>query len=458
MSNPLLRKPPSLPIEASNRYESLGLHENPFPYDPSLVLGSDDPRLNGEIYNELLHEDKAKDFERLLILGPGRKNPRSITFLMDFATRRGRGIGKTAFLKHQRDRIMQDLGEKASGGTSVIFAAHVTPTTSPSCRKFWEFCRTITEALCEQYIIAHAIWRLRALSGKISDSVLQQMGTPEEWGNTIGNDRWLEANGVNVLFELTPTIERKLKEAGVREDFAHDLAETGANPSLQAKLRSRFTDYRWRKDGGRLVFHDLVNFFEAAEFNRGLLLIDEVEKIVYHQNVQERRAFVESLRYYVMDGNCANAQRRFFGILLTIHGLIQEILLSHWKAAGLDRLAPLAEPDAQQSTIYFEPLNKTMAIPLVTEYLDYFRISPSQRGTIDPFTEAAVVEALVKSGGVPGPTLQLLYRVVEKAAETGVTTIDKSLVEAVYAAQPRLEASEIEAAASFPLTQVRLTD
>ncbi|MCI0611832.1 hypothetical protein L0244_02475 [bacterium] len=434
------------------------MHENPFPYSPSLVPRSENPRLNGTIYNEQLHEGKAKDFERLLIPGPGRNNPQAIAFLMDFASRRGRGIGKTAFLNHQREEIMKDLGDRASGGTSVMFAAHVIATTSPPCRKFWEFCRTIAETLCEQNIIAQAVWRLRALSGKIPDSTLQQTGNAEEWSNTIGNDGWLANNGVNVLFDLNPSVERKLKDAGVREDLAHDLAEVGATPSLQVRLLERFTDYRWRRDGGRLVFHDLVNCFKAAEFSRGLLLIDEVEKIVYHQNVQERRAFVESLRYYVMDGNCANARYRFFGILLTIHPSIQEILLSHWKDAGLDRLAPLTEPDTQQSTIYFEPLNNSMAIPLITEYLDYFRIAPAQRGTIQPFSEDAVVEALVKSGGVPGPMLQLLHRVIERAIEIGKASINKSFVEVVHAELPREEASEIDNVEHLPSVQVKLTD
>jgi hypothetical protein len=43
------------------------------------------------------------------------------------------------------------------------------------------------------------------------------------------------------------------------------------------------------------------------------LLIDEVEKIVPYQNLLERRSFVESLRYFLFDGNCAAAKRRFFG-------------------------------------------------------------------------------------------------------------------------------------------------
>lgn len=353
---------------------------------------------------------------------------------------------------------MKDLGEEASAGCAVLFAVYVVPSASPPCRKFSEFCRLIASAMCEQGIIAQAIWRLRALSGSIPQEVLDQIGGPESWENTIGNDDWLRKKGVDLLFGVERVVREHLRRSGITEELADILAAHGPSAS---QFRTYFlapqTDSFWRKDGGEFVFGDLVKLFTAAQFNRGLLLVDEVEKIVYHQNVQERRAFVDSLRFYMLDQS-QNARSRFYGMLLTIHPGIQDILLPHWSAAGLDRLAPLNEPDAKESTLYFGPLTVPMAMPLVKVYLDHFRLNEADKGKIDPFTREAVIEALVKSGGVPGKTLSLLNRVVEEAVESGAAIIGKEVVDAVYQASERVAAAEVQVSPALPPSPIKLTE
>lgn len=455
MSDPFRKAQPL--EQVSNQYEILGLRDNPFPREPSLQPGSSDPRANGEIYSEELHGDEQATLEKLLIPSPSQSNPLSIAFLMDHTTRRGRGIGKSAFLKHQRDRIMSDFGEESSHGRAVMCAVHVIPPPPlPGCRKFWEFCRTIVEALIEQDIIASAIWRLRAFSNVIPDSVLGEVGRITDLAESIGNNKWLEKREIDVQFSLNRTVGDILRSVGVRDELAKILAYTPNSIDLRSRVSSSFSDYFWRKDGGRFVFDDLVKLFMAAQFTRCLLFIDEVEKMAYHQNMTERRAFVESLRYYLFDADFANSRNHFYGILLTIHPGVQELLSPHWKVAGLDGISPITQPEAQETTVYFGPLDRKMAIPLVKVYLDYYRISKDSRAGIEPFTEDAVIEALVKAGGVPRPMLRLLYRVVERAAELKVTKIDKKLIEEVYSTPERLEAEAIEEEETLPAPKVDL--
>lgn len=459
MGSILFRKPGVIGTAATDRYESLGFSENPFPQEPSLVPNSPDPRLNGTIYCMELHAPNRSQFEDLLIPTSSGKPVKSVAFLMDHATRRGRGIGKSAFLKHQQDSIMKDLGEEASRGTSVLFAVYVVPTANPPCRKFWEFSRCLFEAMCDQGIIAKAVWRLRGLSGKIPEEVMNKIEASNAWEETIGNNDWLEREGVSVLFHLNHAVKEALLSAGIPEAQASVLSEWGSSPDeLRRRWLPGLTDSFWRKEGASLVFDSLVRMFKAAMFTRGLLLVDELEKVVYHQNVLERRAFVDSLRYYLLDGTCENARQRFFGLLLTIHPGIQEILLSHWNAAGLDRLAPLNQPDAQQCTLYFGPLDGPMSLPLVTAYLDHFRINASEKSKIEPFTKDAVIEALVCSGGVPGRTLNLLHRVVEDAANRKLSRIDKDVVITVASASEKTEAKEVEEKTLLPEAKVELTD
>lgn len=457
MVNPLLRKAQMPQPEDSTRYRSLGLRSNPFPIDPGLKPDSGDPRSDGTIYNDILHKDSQADLQRLLIGMPGTSTAHSLVFLMDYATKRGRGIGKSAFLHHQCERVMSDFGERASEGRGVLLACHVIPP--PDCRKFWQFCRAITECLVNHQVVALALWRLRALSGVIPSNVLEEIGDASEWPTTIGDSKWLESRGVDVLFRLNKAVEGTLVSNGVPSEWAKEMvlsSDTRAPELVGPFLRS--SDFFWRKEGPSVVFGHLVNLFRAAEFTRGLLLVDEFEKVVYPQNTQERRLFVDSLRYYMFDVDVANARSRFWGVLLTIHPGIQEILLPYWKAAGLDRFSPLAGPDAGQATVYFGPLSGSQAVPLVVVYLDHYRLDVSKKGTLEPFTQEAVVEALVQSGGVPGPTLRLLHRVVEQAADLGKSKIDKDLIEVVRRTPERLEASEISDESGTSETRVRLTE
>jgi hypothetical protein len=314
------------------------------------------------------------------------------------------------------------------------------------------------ETLNDQKIISLALWRLRGLHGQLPQDALDEIGGVEQWEDTIGNDKWLSEHGTN-QWEINKRTKDKLVEAGIPEEIADALAYHGAASSeTRARWLPTLKDSFWRRSGPAMVFDWLVRLFRAAEFTRGILLIDELEKIVIHQNILERRSFVESLRYYLIDGNCQNARDKFYGVLLTIHPIIQELLLAHWHSAGLDRLAPLNEPEAKQCTLYFPPLDKRMSLPLVAVYLDYYRQNEKEMGTIRPFDEDAVVEALIRSGSVPGKTLNLLHRVVEKSADQAATHIDRRLVDQVATASEAILADEKEEVVSLPGASTKLTE
>jgi hypothetical protein len=416
------------------------LGDNPFPHQPSLNPESDDPRVNGAIYCEELHLDKTKDFRDLLIPTEARRQTRSIAFLMDSASRKGRGIGKSAFLKHQQRELMKDLGDTASDGAAVLFALYLAPAPYPPCRKFWEFSKLAVKAMLDQHVISLAICRMRALSGSIPQDVLEEGEAAGDLQSSVGDSRWLQDRHIRAG-DLSDWVLRRLLSGGVSQELAMLLAHAGySSAELQKQWFSKLGDGFWKTDGGFLLFDGLVRVFEAAEFTKGILLVDEVEQIVMPQNLLERRAFADSLRYYLIDGNCQNARIQFYGLLLTIHPLIQELLLPHWQAAGLDRLAPLNEPDARRCTVYFPHLTEEKAVPLVEVYLERYRRADSDQRGIKPFTKDAVVAALLKSNGLPGRTLSLLHHVVERASARSLREIDRPIVEEVATAAGPSEA------------------
>lgn len=454
---PLLRKSQPLPAEQSP-YRRFCLTDNPFPSSPTITPESSDPRVNGDIYCEDLRLEAQARFERLLIPGKDGVTPRSLALLMDYATRRGRGIGKTAFLNHQRRRIMADLGYQLTGGAYVVMGALVIPEAGGRTRKFWQFIRLIAQALNSGNCIATAIWRLRAFSDVIPSNVLERI-EPNSLAGTLGDDRWLREQGIAVEFELYRAVEAQLVRAGVRQDIASVLAQRGHDPKALEQYFFRLSDHRWRTDGPALVFNDLVCLFRAADVNRIVLLVDEVEKIVVPQNSIERRAFVDDLRRFFIDGPYESVFTRMYGLLLTIHPYIQEIWQPHWKAAGLDRVCPIGGSAAQEFTVYFYPLKADeAAVQLVQTYLDYFRDDPGERGSLHPFDKDAVITAMDLEDGLPGPMLTLLRLALEKAITDDWTNIDSERIRAIYEMKAPDEPVEELGGSVLPAPQVNLLE
>ncbi|HQX50176.1 MAG TPA: hypothetical protein PLR25_09720 [Planctomycetaceae bacterium] len=351
---------------------------------------------------------------------------------MDHASARGRGIGKTAFLSRRQNDIAKDLGASASESQEVVFALHVVPPVTPPLRKFWELARHICDRMVEAKVFLQAMCRMRAQFPDLPEGVIDKAGEPEQWPDTIGSDAWLRDFGFDTPHELSSYLLRRLRGAGVREELASKLAHFGTSvEKLRKWMIEECSDNWWRVDGGKLLFDDVVKVLREAGFTRGLLLVDEVEKIILPQNSTERRNFVEALRYFLIDGTCESAKRSFYGVVLTIHPGIQSLLLQHWKTAGLDRSAPLHDPDVKQNEISFGPLKAEDANKLILEYLNYFRLNDSKE-ELRPFTNAAIQAALVRSKHVPGPMLNLLHNVIEGAIEDNVTSIDEEFVKQVY--------------------------
>lgn len=450
--NSILRKASKMDFSDAKResYNIYSLTNNPFPDTPSLIINNEDKRKNGTIYNASLHENQRSSFDKFFF--PKEVDPKTLVFLMDHATKRGRGIGKTVFLSKQVERIMKDLGGEITGGKEIVFAVHITPMTSPACRKFWQFSKMILEALNERDILSIGVCRLRVFTELIPQDITNEINSVSDLISSIGDDEYLEKHGVDI-WKLNANVKRMLLNAGVREDFAHNISKYGYSPDkFEQNVLHPFTDFKWRQDGGKVLFEDFTNFFIAAGFNRGLILVDELEKIIPGQNLQERRTFVESIRYFFIDGDVTNSRKRFFNMLLTIHPGIQELLLPHWNSAGLDRLAPVNEPDAQRNTIYFPPLRVEDAKPLVVEYLKNFRTENYQKEDLFPFDSDSISETLIKSGAVPGKMLTLLNEIIEKAVTEKVDMITKAFVDKTYmqkgAFEEKPERDETETPAS----------
>ncbi len=427
MSNKFRIAKESTQIKKPNPYERFQFRQNPFPKSPGIIIGSADYRENGSIYCHQLVEDEEKQFEKLLIPKPSKPETNRIAFLMDFTTRRGRGIGKTAFLNYEKNRIMKDFGGELSESDHVIFASYILPIPGGHYNHFWKISRLIIKQLVDQNIINEAICRLKAFSGLIPQNVLDEVG--DDLVETLGQDSWLQEKKVSTG-NLNHAIKSILEKLNIDAELTDILAFGGNGNLVLTRYMDNQSDAYWRKNGDRILFSDLIRIFLKAGFTKGIILFDELEKVFPPLNRMERRTFIDNLRHFFIDGDFENTKYSFYSVLFTIHPYLQELMVPHWEAAGMDRFASIGGGNsAHENTIYFRPVAERFAIPLAQAYINASRLENTGTDTLFPFTEPVLQEALKISNSVPGFYLKLLHTLIEKAIEENVTEITMAMVQ-----------------------------
>lgn len=440
---------PSVKEEPENKYSFLGFKQNPFPVNPAVKPFSDDERENGSIYLTRLRADEIRQFKDIVI-----NRPNKISLLMDYAAFRGRGIGKTAFLNYKKNQINVDLGSSISNNEKVLYSLYICPGGEKKERKFWQLARLIYEAALNENLILIAFCRMRVILGKLDEKILREV-TIANLNTTIGNDKWLYDRGVDVQ-ELDILMNRKFKENGLDISIDNKNLYGNSFELFRDSLCNDFSDLFWRRSGIDLVFNTLVKILKEAAFSNCIILFDEAEKIIVSQNFNERREFCESLRFYFIDGSNVNSTYSFFKILITIHPYSQELLQTHWGAAGLERFSQLGTDEARDNTIFFQPLNNDSEIAkdLATIYLDKARIN-GESSDITPFTVDALHVALNRSEGIPGKYLKILYNAFEKAVNENWEKITAKEIESVWKSVSKIELSK-DISEPLPETKFRL--
>ncbi|QQT27635.1 hypothetical protein [Sphingobacterium spiritivorum] len=418
----------------NNRYKKYYLTRNPFPIKPGIQILSSDDRENGEIYLPELRTKETSQFESLVIPKAEGKPTRCISLLMDNATRQGRGIGKSSFLYYQFRRINKDWGEDITKDSEVMFATYCAPNSSESYRRFYSLSRLIINNLIEQNVLSIAVCRLRIMTSFLDERIYDEV-TETNLLETVGDYSWLKNKyndlGMTYLSEhdLQMAVKRTLEKLDIKNPKLVDrLSRFGYNATdLSKYFTSEISESEWRSSGNTLLFDDIVTILKASGFTKGIILCDELEKIIVPLSAQERRAFCEELRYWFLDGTNENAKVSFFNILLVIHPYLQEILNPYWSSSGLERFTSLGGELTHTSTILFEPITVEQAIPLAKEYLKKSREAGyNADDSLFPFTEESLTLASNKCSNIPGKFLALLHNAIEDGVEKDVEHIEES--------------------------------
>ncbi|MCP4150075.1 MAG: hypothetical protein GY757_20175 [bacterium] len=309
---------------------------------------------------------------------------------------------------------MKDFGEELSGGEEIMFSSYIAPIVGESYYHFWKLSRLFIQKFIHQDIISATVCRLRAFSGELPAELLETVG--DDLQSTVGNDDWLKKNGIDVG-TLNHKVKIDLDKLNINPDLSESLAFFGYRNSLFLKYFNSLSDAFWRKEGNNFLFNDLVKVFLYAGFSKGILLFDELEHVFPTLNRRDRRIFTDAIRYYFIDGDNENSRKSFFQLLLVVHPYLQELMIPHWDATGLERFAALAGEAAQNYTIYFKPIAEKFAVPLALAYLDNSRIDNKGASSLYPFNEKILLEALQRTGKVPGKYLSFLHQIMKEAVE-----------------------------------------
>lgn len=329
MANNLLRKP-QISNEVKNKYADMGFTQNPFPVEPTVKPESDDERTNGSIFLEEIRRDEIDEFKKILIDGNNK-----LCVMMDYAAYRGRGIGKSAYLNYLKRHINEDFGYALTDGNAVLYAIYVAPTADDSNRSLSQITRYAYDFMQKDGIYFKIYCRLRAMSGYLDDLLQTDENITLE---NIAADDWLREKGVDVD-SMNKSIKSTVRNIGF--DVEDSLFPNFDYEDFERTVCPTFNDFQWKKDGGNFFFNKIERLFKAAYFTNCIMLLDEAEKLIQHQNFNDRRTFCENVRNYFIDGNSSNALDGFYKMLITLHPNSQELLMPHWSAAGLDRICSL---------------------------------------------------------------------------------------------------------------------
>jgi len=435
MSKLLSRPSQTLLPDAKARYENLGFTDNPFPAQPAVDKDSQDPRINGDIYEiEIRRKELQKINNNFLKVPQSNPNHLRLGYIID-TSYIGRGNGKSAFLINLHEQIGKDYCFDISSHANKCFSLYIAPEPGGRCKTFPLLMDLIFSTMISSEIldVCLATIRLEALN-KVNSAKFQEIIQRDDADiiKFLNNPKWYEENAIQMsdIVAAAYTIPN-LSELG--ENFPLFLGKNTLSPELSTV--DDFKEYYKtfiKKPSDKLdfIFSKLVYFFESAGFNGAYILIDNFERIPDFQSGRQKKDFASELRTCFFDGFYRNAKIGFYNVFLVLHAGVPGLISEAWSESGLDNRAPINPKTESNHIVLFEKLSKEHAILLIRKYLDEYRIKKSVVNKLLPFTEEAISYISQLSEYNASKILKFAYELIEKLVESSDSEIiDKAFVE-----------------------------
>lgn len=427
-----------IPIRGSGHsqspYEKLGLKDLPFPVTPVADPYNTDPRRNGAIYAEEPVRPSIEKFERLLIRPNDFQNRVRLAYLWSRGDQEtGRGMGKTALLRYFRQRINQDWGHTEFDGRFAALVVYVSFPSQVDRYYMEQLALSALVDICRGGVLdaSRAALRLYHLTDEQAEQALTNADGSQDFANLL-NDDVLRANGVKPE-DLNQQVVERLIEEGVHTNSAKALATSGFEDYLKSFRRDHSLEPFYVPRETKILalsrgflFNDIVHYLRAAGFEGGYLFVDDIENLVDQMTRKHRLEFAKEFALCTVRPGYANTAHNFFSCVLTTHQQASVGLSAAWGEAGLAGIARLDPNDPNSVELPLPSIDQAREI--IVAHLDHYRTDSEKKGSIEPFTEEGM-SALLKNRQHPRILLSTAARVVSRAAEEDVASIDAEYVE-----------------------------
>lgn len=414
-------------------YAKLGLKDLPFP----MVAISDpynaDPRRNGAIYAEAPVQAHIQKFEDLLIKPNDFRNRARLAYLWSRGDQEsGRGMGKTALLRYFRHRINQDWGRTEFGGRFSAVVIYVSFQNQVDRRYMEQLALSALVDICKCGVLdaSRAVLRLKQLTEQQVREIVTNADGSQDPSNLL-RDEILQSNGVEPS-SIDSAVTARLHNCGVQlqsaealsrgqfENYLRSFRRDGSLVPLFVPRDTKILDY-----SRKFLFDDIVLYLKEAGFQGGYLFVDDIENLV---DKMARRYVLEFAKDFALGAfrpAFAAGNHDFFSCVLTTHQQSASKLAAAWGESGLAGIARLDPGDPNSVELPLPSANEAREI--IIAHLDYYRVNPADNGTANPFTEDGM-QALLKNSQHPRILLGTAARVVSKAAQAGVASLDAAFV------------------------------
>lgn len=430
--NKFIRKPETKPSEIRDLFSRFNLKENPFPYNPFIEPESEDPKRNGEIFDERIRYKELEKFKTNFLEQPIDGDHNRVGYLME-SSFTGRGNGKSAFLVNIQNSINADFGATVSKNINKSFSIYFKAKASGQNAKFWQVSQEIIKELASKKIFEDCLITLRYKvleeNGWLKQ-IEKEMIEESDYYNLLNNS-WLMEKNINF-----PIFNSKLRQKLIDVGISMELATLFANKSSEAS-KSILEKYifekqePWKKkELNRFLFDELCRFFIMSDFNGCYILLDEFEKIADFQKPVERIEFAYELRQNILESSLQSGITGFFIFIITMHPGTQRLILESWEKSGINARSPLPGEDFMEAphVISFEDIKKQDISALLKVYLDYYRIDKSGEIGLYPFDEEAVNMIAEVSKYNAARILKFSHMLLSELVQTEKEKIDRLFV------------------------------
>lgn len=415
------------------RFVPFGLKDNPFPPEPFINRRSKDNRINGTIYDDTLRRSEYQRLQEQFLEKPRNEGSHLKLGYIEDTSYLGRGNGKSAFILHASDKINQSYCLDISSNCNKCFAVAINPEAGGKTKTFDAFVDLFFDAIIESRILDVAIGSLlleSVASSESTASATDEITDEDSLLKSVFQLDWYERHSISIHDVL-----ERLRTNPFLSDISVEspLSELCSSRFLINSIVSSsdckrfYTQLKKGKPRYDFVFNDVTRVFLAAGFNGAFVFVDDFEKIPEFQSARQKKDFASELRSVLFDGPYVGSAYGFYTILLVLHAGVPRLIQEAWQSAGVASRSPIGDHGGSH-VIPFEKLDAAKVASLFVKYLDEFRIEPSSRGTLTPFSQGAIGKLAEACDFNLGKILKNAHTLLELAAEQSVKSIDEAFV------------------------------